>query len=187
MVGRRRPRRCQVWGIGERVVAARGWGWPQVSEGSRLRDLEPGIALGRPLMPDAVTQLRALNLAGERFREAVGDRFGLGSLELVALGWIGAAGPLRVPSIAEAMAVTVPTLTPLLDRLEGAELVDRTDGQDTEFAVTDPGARILDQARAWMASALDVFDDDHLVQAVHVLTELRLALDHRAAEIKRGA
>jgi len=32
-------------------------------------------------------------------------------------------------------------------------------------------------------ATLDVFDDDHLVQALHVLTELRLALEHRTEAV----
>lgn len=141
----------------------------------------------RPLMTEAVIQLRALNVAGERFRTAAATHFGIDALDVTALGWLGLSGPMSAARLAEAMAVDGATCASVLSRLGAAKMTStHTDPDDpgTELvAITQRGQRVLNRTREWMATALDVFDDDHLVQALHVLTELRLALERRTDAI----
>ena len=141
----------------------------------------------RPLMTEAVIQLRALNVAGERFRAAAANHFGIDALEVAALGWLGLSGPMSAARLADAMRVDSSACAPVLDRLDAAGMTVRSpdpDSPGTELAtITKRGLRVLTRTREWMATALDVFDDDHLVQALHVLTELRLALEHRTEAI----
>ena len=141
----------------------------------------------RPLMTEAVIQLRALNVAGERFRSAAANHFGINALEVTALGWLGLSGPMSGAQLAEAMRVDGSTCAKVLDRLDGVGMiVSRPDpdgpGAD-QVTITKRGQRVLTRTREWMSTALDVFDDDHLVQALHVLTELRLALERRTEAI----
>jgi len=96
----------------------------------------------------AVGELRALLLAGQRFRQAVADHFGLSLSETVVLGHLADAGGQLMPSeLTERMLVGSGTLTAIIDRLAHAGHVQRRphtrDRRRVHVALTSAGCRIV--------------------------------------------
>jgi len=73
------------------------------------------VPMIRPLMTEAVIQLRALNVAGERFRTAAANHFGIDALDVTALGWLGLSGPMSAAQLADAMRVNTSATARMVD------------------------------------------------------------------------
>ncbi|BBG03673.1 MULTISPECIES: MarR family winged helix-turn-helix transcriptional regulator [Pseudonocardia] len=93
-------------------------------------------------MPEASEQARAV-LAGvhafahgiDRYRLAVGTRFGLGVPEVVTLTHLAMAGPARAGEVAERTGLSQGSVTALVDRLERRGLVARLRPRDNRRIV----------------------------------------------------
>lgn len=123
------------------------------------------MAIGVPsgAMPSAPTgdsaELRAVLLAGQRFRQAVADHVGLSLSATVALGHLADAGGRLSPGeLAERMLVASGTLTAVIDRLEQEGHVERRpqhhDRRRVLVALTPSGRRVAAYAERHMERAL---------------------------------
>ncbi len=84
-------------------------------------------------------------------------------------------GPRRITQLAMTEALAQPTVTQLIDKLEGRSLVSRSrskeDGRVVLVAITDAGAEALEGVRALiranMREALADLPDDELTELAH--------------------
>jgi DNA-binding MarR family transcriptional regulator len=148
-----------------------------------------------PVLPRAqgmgdqtVLALRRLMLAGEQFRRAVAEHFGIGLSETVAISYLSLDGPLSPRQLADQVGLTPSTMTALLDRLEHAGLAMRhahpTDRRMSLITLTERGHDLIAQMRAWLAAAIDVLPEELHPDAVAILTDLGDALLERTAAIR---
>ena len=125
-----------------------------------------------------------LRLARRLRRTADG---GLTATQLSALATIESRGPLRLGDLAAAEGIAPPTVSRLVDHLEGAGLVrrqtDARDGRSFLVALTPAGMALLAELRSTGTRLLDramasLGEDDQatLVAAVPVLERLLDAL-----------
>jgi DNA-binding MarR family transcriptional regulator len=107
---------------------------------------------------DGVGELRALLLAGQRFRQALADRFGLSLSEAVVLGHLADAGGQLMPSeLTERMLVGSGTLTAIIDRLADNGHVQRSphprDRRRIHITLTAAGRRVVRYAQQHLEQA----------------------------------
>ena len=139
-----------------------------------------------PTRAELATRARlvVLRLARRLRRTADG---GLTATQLSALATIESRGPLRLGDLAAAEGIAPPTVSRLVDHLEGAGLVRRqTDARDRRsflVALTPAGVALLAELRSTGTRLLDramasLGEDDQatLVAAVPVLERLLDAL-----------
>jgi DNA-binding MarR family transcriptional regulator len=123
---------------------------------------------------------------------------GLTAPRLSALSVVVFAGPITLRDLAAAEGVTPPTMTRLVDGLEGDGLVvrrdDPTDGRAIRIRATAKGTKLLMNARAQRVAALtarvaglSADDQDLLGRAAVVMERLSLpATPASAPRAKRG-
>ncbi|HSY82988.1 MAG TPA: MarR family transcriptional regulator [Gemmatimonadaceae bacterium] len=123
---------------------------------------------------------------------------GLTAPRLSALSVVVFAGPITLRDLAAAEGVTPPTMTRLVDGLEGDGLVvrrdDPTDGRAIRIRATAKGTKLLMNARAQRVAALtarvaDLSPDDQalLGRAAEVMERISLpATPASAPRAKRG-
>ena len=139
-----------------------------------------------PTRAELATRARlvVLRLARRLRRTADG---GLTATQLSALATIESRGPLRLGDLAAAEGIAPPTVSRLVDHLEGAGLVrrqtDARDGRSFLVALTPAGVALLAELRSTGTRLLDramasLAEDDQatLVAAVPVLERLLDAL-----------
>ncbi|TMD95916.1 MAG: MarR family transcriptional regulator [Chloroflexi bacterium] len=139
-----------------------------------------------PTRAELATRARlvVLRLARRLRRTADG---GLTATQLSALATIESRGPLRLGDLAAAEGIAPPTVSRLVDHLEGAGLVrrqtDARDGRSFLVALTPAGMALLAELRSTGTRLLDramasLGEDDQatLVAAVPVLERLLDAL-----------
>jgi DNA-binding MarR family transcriptional regulator len=117
------------------------------------------MAIGSEPADDDVAELRALLLAGQRFRQAIADHFKLSLSETVALGHLADAGGQLVPSeLAERMLLGSGTLTAVIDRLAQHGHVQRRphshDRRRIYVVLTPAGRRVIRYAHQHMERTL---------------------------------
>jgi DNA-binding MarR family transcriptional regulator len=77
-------------------------------------------------MAEAVTNLRALIMAGESYRLAVAGSGGLGTTESQAISYLAVHGPRGQSELARGLSLTSSAATALVDRLERHGAAERT-------------------------------------------------------------
>lgn len=130
---------------------------------------------------EAVFALRALTLAGEHFRHAVADHFGVDLSATMAMSHLSVSGPMTPRQVAGKVGLTPSTVTALLDRLESAGYAARrahpSDRRKTVVAITERGQQALQEVREWMGAAVGVFDKQQLPEVVAIVSTLAESLD----------
>lgn len=137
------------------------------------------------VVEQAVVALRAVLIAGDRYRAAVAEHFGIGAVESVVLSLLAEAGqPLTPHQIGARMLLSSGTVTAILDRLERAGHVRRTqhptDRRSRLIVMTPAGRRVLQYStnhlRAVLASATD---GPISLEVLHALRRISHLLDER--------
>ncbi|HET7304960.1 MAG TPA: MarR family transcriptional regulator [Segeticoccus sp.] len=110
--------------------------------------------------PGDSAELRAVLLAGQRFRQAVADHVGLSLSATVALGHLADAGGRLSPGeLADRMLVGSGTLTAVIDRLARGGHVERLpqahDRRRVLVVLTPAGRRVARYVQQHMERALD--------------------------------
>jgi DNA-binding MarR family transcriptional regulator len=94
------------------------------------------------------------------FERHVGAPFGLRKVEYSLLMLLQANGSLSPKRLGQALALSAPNLTLLLDRLQDRGLVRRersaTDGRSQNIVLTDPGRQLADAS----AAAAETMEDE---------------------------
>ncbi|HZE50964.1 MAG TPA: MarR family transcriptional regulator [Jatrophihabitantaceae bacterium] len=108
-----------------------------------------------PTIRDLSLALRELVLGWDRYREAVADELGVGTSEIVALGFLYHDGPRTPSEIGQLLNLTSGSVTALIDRLESAAFVTRSQNPDDRrslLATATPAGR---HAMQWFYDRLD--------------------------------
>jgi len=104
---------------------------------------------------DVTLAWRELVLGWDRYRESVADELGVGTSEVVALGFLYHDGPRTPSEIGQRLNLTSGSVTALLDRLEGAAFVTRSQNPEDRrslLATATPAGR---HAMQWFYERLD--------------------------------
>jgi DNA-binding MarR family transcriptional regulator len=93
---------------------------------------------------DVTVAVRELVLGWDRYRESVAEELGVGTSEVVALGFLSDDGPRTPSEIGQRLNLTSGSVTALLDRLEAAAFVTRSQNPDDRrslLATATPAGR----------------------------------------------
>ncbi|MEM9997571.1 MAG: MarR family transcriptional regulator [Bacteroidota bacterium] len=146
-------------------------------------DLAAGID---PATLDAFTA--ALRRLGGRFT-AIAAAHGaahatLGKQDLLAIGVLGLEGAVRMGDLAERLGIRQSAVTPIIDRLEEAELVERqrseADRRVWLAALTEAGTQVYDQEdviyRQTAAEMLAPLDANERATLVRLLAKMSVSV-----------
>lgn len=136
----------------------------------------------------AVTALRGLLQAGDRYRHQVAQHFGLGWTEVQAIGHLLSADELGQSELAHRLHITSGAATALVDRLERNELAARhphpQDRRQSIIRLTDKGLRLVEVSRGWTQHAFEGVPTSRLDEATDILTTLTDNLNRQAVELE---
>lgn len=140
---------------------------------------EPTLEMADRLRP-AIARLARL------LRQQSDDE--LGATSVGALVTIVKRGPVTLSELAASERVSPPTITKVVEKLEGMGLVarevDESDRRVTRLRTTRAGERYLERTRArrtaWLAARLDELSDDHRDQLMTALDALHALADSPA-------
>jgi DNA-binding MarR family transcriptional regulator len=108
-------------------------------------------------MEQLANQVRAVMTAADTYRRSMAAALGVGVTEASALGDIRQDGPLTPSELSRRLGLTSPSVTPMLDRLETAQLVVRVrhpvDRRSVLIQLTEVG-------EAMLSAAFEMFSDD---------------------------
>jgi DNA-binding MarR family transcriptional regulator len=120
------------------------------------------VSQDRPTAREVTLAVRELVLGWDRYRECVADELGVGTSEVVALGFLCDDGPRTPSEIGHRLNLTSGSVTALLDRLEAAAFVTRAQNPDDRrslLATATPAGR---HAMQWFFERLDAMIDSEL-------------------------
>lgn len=123
---------------------------------SRQADDYPG--LDDAAMAQAVLNLRALIMAGERYRMSVAASVGLGTTESQAISYLAIHGARGQSELARDLSLTSSAATALVDRLEGHGAAERarhpSDRRRTIIRLTERGTRLAAECQEPLRASL---------------------------------
>lgn len=147
----------------------------------------------------ALLALLGRTMAGEQtnrmvlFQQAVADRLGLTSTDLLGLAALNSPEPLTAGQLAEATGLTTGSVTVMIDRLEQAGYVQREkDPADRRRVLVRPVAARIDQdvaplyaalAAAW-ARALEGYSTQELTTLLDAQTRSAMLLREQTAALR---
>lgn len=137
-----------------------------------LRNAEPGLSLGR--LEDVVGYhiAQATVTTMGLFERHIGQRFGLRKVEYSLLLLLLANGGTAPKRLGQALALTAPNLTQLLDRLEDRGLIRRerseADRRSHNIMLTEEGTALA-RAGAAAADAMERELDERLSRAERLM------------------
>jgi DNA-binding MarR family transcriptional regulator len=113
------------------------------------------VSQDRPTVRDVTVAVRELVLGWDRYRESVAEELGVGTSEVVALGFLCDDGPRTPSEIGHRLNLTSGSVTALIDRLEAAAFVTRSQNPDDRrslLAAATPAGR---HAMQWFLERID--------------------------------
>src|ERR1700710_2713914 len=103
---------------------------------------------------DAVRSLRALILAGERYRQVLADHVSLGITETQAISYLTVNGDRGQNELAADLGLSSGASTALVDRLERQGIAERyphpNDRRRTLVRLTPQGQAVVELSRSWL-------------------------------------
>jgi DNA-binding MarR family transcriptional regulator len=140
---------------------------------------------------EAVKNLRAMILAGERYRHVLAERLGLGVTETQAISYLTVFGDRGQTDLASDLGITSGSSTALVDRLERRGIAERyahpSDRRRVLVRLTDEGRDVVQTSRAWLLAALADVPDDRLGEASGLLRSIADRLDAHSRQMADGA
>jgi DNA-binding MarR family transcriptional regulator len=136
-----------------------------------------------PTSRSASLALERLVLGWDRYREAVADELGVGTTEIAALGFLYHDGPHTPSEIGHLLNLTSGSVTALLDRLEGAAFVTRSQNPDDRrslLATATPAGR---HAIQWYYDRLDEIVGKTLERVSNITLSDVITLANSAGEL----
>lgn len=124
-----------------------------------LRSTDAVTVLDNDVLADAVGNLRALIMAGERYRLAAADSVGLGTTESSAISYLAVHGARGQSELARDLNLTSSAATALVDRLEQHGVAERarhpTDRRRTTLRLTDRGVELAAAGQRTLLESLE--------------------------------
>ena len=142
---------------------------------------------GRDGRDDAVRSLRALILAGERYRQVLSESLGLGVTETQAISYLTVHGDRGQNELAADLGLSSGASTALVDRLERQGIAERyphpSDRRRTLVRLSDRGHEVVQQSRAWLGTAFHDVPPEELEALAGTLRSLAGRLDERSTAV----
>jgi len=136
-----------------------------------------------PTVRSTSLALERLVLGWDRYREAVADELGVGTTEIVALGFLYHGGSHTPSEIGHLLNLTSGSVTALLDRLEGAAFVTRSQNPEDRrslLATVTPAGR---HAMQWYYERLDEIVGRALERVSNIALDEVITLANSAGEL----
>lgn len=125
-------------------------------------------------LTEAVSALRSLVLAVERYRVSVASSAGVGTTESQALSFLGTHGDRGQSELARELNLTSSAATALVDRLERRGVAERvrhpSDRRRTIIRLTDRGAVLAERVHEPLLASLDGVEADELPSVARWMT-----------------
>ena len=143
----------------------------------------------RDVPEEAIRNLRALILAGERYRQALSEHVGLGVTETQAVSYLTVHGDRGQNELATDLGLSSGASTALVDRLGRQGIAERyphpSDRRRTLVRLTARGDAVVREGREWLlAGFLDVAPSELDALARH-LQSIAERLSERSADVAR--
>lgn len=139
--------------------------------------------LGEPAVVGAARGLRALIMAGERYRMAAAASVGMGTTESQAISYLAVHGARGQSDLASDLSLTSSAATALVDRLERHGVAERirhpTDRRRTTIRLTPRGEELATENQAPLLASLGLVDPDDLPLLTRLLSRLAGDLNAR--------
>jgi DNA-binding MarR family transcriptional regulator len=140
---------------------------------------------------EAVRSLRALILAGERYRQVISDHVGLGVTETQAVSYLTVHGDRGQNELAADLGLSSGASTALVDRLERQGIAERyphpSDRRRTLVRLTARGDDIIRVSREWLLTSFRDVEPDQLSAVAATLRSIAAGLGEKSAEMaQRG-
>ena len=139
-----------------------------------------------------LAEARALSADFDRLSQAVAERVGLSTTELLAMDLISRQDGVTAGQLARELSLTTGGVTGLLDRLHKAGLArresDPNDRRRVFVRATAKEARIADHYRRLandLRKAVDGYSEDDLAMLTEFLGRLRAAVGNSVEAVKR--
>src|SRR3954469_20136279 len=151
-----------------------------------MRGVDRRMEHGDPT-EEAIRSLRALILAGERYRQVISDHVGLGTTETQAVSYLTVHGDRGQNELAADLGLSSGASTALVDRLERQGIAERyphpSDRRRTLVRLTARGQDIVEIGRQWLLAGFqDVPAREHEALAA-ALRSIAERLSQRSAEV----
>src|SRR3954454_1407320 len=118
-----------------------------------MRGVDRRMEHGDPT-EEAIRSLRALILAGERYRQVLSEYVGLGVTETQAVSYLTVHGDRGQNELAADLGLSSGASTALVDRLEREGIAERyphpSDRRRTLVRLTDRGHAVVDVGHDWL-------------------------------------
>ena len=139
---------------------------------------------------EAIRALRALILAGERYRQVLSEHVGLGVTDTQAVSYLTVHGDRGQNELAADLGLSSSAATALVDRLEREGIAERYphphDRRRTLVRLTSRGDAVVEVGRQWLLAGFhDIRPADHPVVAA-TLRSIADRLSERSAHVARG-
>jgi DNA-binding MarR family transcriptional regulator len=136
---------------------------------------------------EAVRSLRALILAGERYRQVLSDYVALGVTETQAVSYLTVHGDRGQNELATDLGLSSGASTALVDRLERQGIAERyphpSDRRRTLVRLTDRGRAVVRESRIWLLAGFQDVDPSELGSLARQLKGVADRLSERSAEM----
>src|SRR3954471_17472268 len=154
-----------------------------------MRGVDRRMEHGDPT-EEAIRSLRALILAGERYRQVLSEYVGLGVTETQAVSYLTVHGDRGQNELAADLGLSSGASTALVDRLERQGVAERyphpSDRRRTLVRLTDRGHQVVQESRRWLRAGFqDVPAADLGPLSAH-LRSIADRLSERVADARRN-
>ncbi|GAA1428381.1 MarR family transcriptional regulator [Microlunatus lacustris] len=139
---------------------------------------------------EAIRSLRAMILAGERYRQVLAERVGLGITETQAISYLTVFGDRGQTDLAADLGITSGSSTALVDRLERRGIAERyahpSDRRRVLVRLTPKGLAVVQASHDWLLAALADVPDEGLADAAGLLRGIADRLDAQSRQMAAG-
>ncbi|SDS45843.1 DNA-binding transcriptional regulator, MarR family [Friedmanniella luteola] len=140
---------------------------------------------------EAIRSLRAVILAGERYRHVLADRVGLGITETQAISYLTVFGDRGQTDLAADLGITTGSSTALVDRLERRGIAERyahpSDRRRALVRLTDKGQAVVRSSHDWLLAALQDVPEERMGEAAGFLRSIADRLNAQSRQMAGGA
>jgi DNA-binding MarR family transcriptional regulator len=136
---------------------------------------------------EAIRCLRALILAGERYRQVISVYVGLGVTETQAVSYLAIHGDRGQNELAAGLGLSSGASTALVDRLERQEIAERyphpSDRRRTLVRLTTRGRGVVQESGEWLLAGLQDVAPSDLEFVAKALASIAERLSEKSANI----
>jgi DNA-binding MarR family transcriptional regulator len=141
------------------------------------------------LLEEAVSNLRALILAGEHYRQVFAQQAGLGVTETQALSYLASHGDRGQTELAADLGITTGAATALVDRLERRGMAQRfghpSDRRRVQIRLTDRGRSAIHRSQTWLGAAFQHVPPDQIALVSQALSSIGSNLRQQSSQRAR--